>query len=147
MFNSTALHCARLRAGAVLSAFAGCSFVVVTVTGNLSRADVQRTPCGAPGRGMLIFVRLHQPFSSQGDVFPAGSGPFIPPRVGQRGVMPSSAGHIRGKHCWTIPTFFFTTFWTIVRALCCSIHSSLYLCCMMSKMGVGGLENIEKTPV
>ena len=64
----------RLRAGAVLSAFVGSSLVVAAVTGNLSRADVQRTVCGAPGRGVLIFVRLHQPLSSRGgDVFLAES--------------------------------------------------------------------------
>lgn len=49
--------------------------------------------------------------------------------------------------CWTIITFFVSTRWATVSALCCSIHSSLYLCWRMSKMGVGGLENIEKKTI
>lgn len=87
------------------------------------------------------------------DVFPAESPPHgweesIHHGVGQWGVMPgSSAVHSKGKRCWNIITFFFSTRWAAVRALCCSIHSSLYLCWRRSKRGVQGLENIEKATV
>lgn len=103
-------------------------------------------PIFAQKQLIFFFIRLCQPSSSQGKWFLSWDCSLwwterSPSIVGWDGEFMAGS---KQQCCWSIITFFFSTRRAAVSALCCSIHSSLYLCWKTSKKGVEGLEKMFK---